>query len=429
MTRVRKYNLLILIFIICVISLFSLTYNLSVKNVISSVTGDNRVLLRSGTEALIYELQNSKSINQWEAAVKEFTEFEIIVEDSKNNVVAKNTTEVFSAEGITEVNKFLYKGEKYTVISSVYLFDGLSSHNEELIKFILTELIIALAAALVVIVLFYVGILRPYKAFYDSIEEYEKTGKTEKKSFSGYIGKVYNRFFALTQSIEQNENNQKRIIASISHDIKTPLTSIMGYAERLSKDNISEERKERYTNKIYTKAVEIRELVDEFDEYLGYSRSDFSGKQKMSLKELCRQFNNEYTDELASYAVAVKTETSIKDGSVLIDKKKFSRVFGNIIGNSVKHFNDTTDKQIRFTVLENKNEAVIKIADNGSGVSDENLKVIFEPFYTSDKGRKVAGLGLAICKEITESHGGRIYAQKSDMGGLEIIIKLPLVLE
>lgn len=429
MTRVRKYNLLILIFIICVISLFSLTYNLSVKNVISSVTGDNRVLLRSGTEALIYELQNSKSINQWETVVKEFTEFEIIVEDSKNNVVAKNTTEIFSTEGITEINKFLYKGEKYTVISSVYLFDGLSSHNEELIKFILTELIIALAAALVVMVLFYFGILRPYKAFYDSIEEYEKTGKTEKKSFNGYIGKVYNRFFALTQSIEQNENNQKRIIASISHDIKTPLTSIMGYAERLSKDNISEERKERYTNKIYTKAVEIRELVDEFDEYLGYSRSDFSGKQKMSLKELCRQFNNEYTDELASYAVTVKMETSVKDGSVLIDKKKFSRVFGNIIGNSVKHFNDTKDKQIRFTAVENKNEAVIKIADNGSGVSDENLKVIFEPFYTSDKGRKVAGLGLAICKEITESHGGRIYAQKSDMGGLEIIIKLPLVLE
>ena len=75
----------------------------------------------------------------------------------------------------------------------------------------------------------------------------------------------------MTKNLERQQQNQRRIIASISHDIKTPLTSIMGYAERLSKDNVTQERKERYLDTVYTKSVEIQQLVNEFDEYLGYN--------------------------------------------------------------------------------------------------------------------------------------------------------------
>ena len=71
-----------------------------------------------------------------------------------------------------------------------------------------------------------------------------------------------------------------------------------------------------------------------------------------------------------------------------------------------------------------RKKVYINIADSGKGVAEEKLDVIFEPLYTSDEGRKVAGLGLAICREIVDSHGGKIYAKSSEYGGLEICIEL-----
>lgn len=414
-------------FIIFIISAFAVSYNISVRSILASVTDDNRLLLQEETKNFISEIESKESTEEWNDVLKNYTDFDIMIENSEGVVVAKNATEIVSGEGITEKSHFYYNGEIYTVISTIHLLNGFSEHSGELIEFIITELIICLGAAIILAILIYVSLFRPYKVFYDSIEEYEKTGKAEKKSFKGYIGKVYNRFFALTQNLENHENNQKRIIASISHDIKTPLTSIMGYAERLSNDNLSPERKERYIDTIYTKALEIRQLVDEFDEYLGYNRLGKNDKKRMSLKELTERFQKEYTDELAACGVCLEVKSDVHTSCVFVDRKKINRVFGNIVGNSVKHFNETQDKKIRFTVKENKSEAVIKIADNGEGVKKEDLEMIFEPFYTSDKGRKVAGLGLSICKEIIESHSGKIYAQQADIGGLEIVIKIPVM--
>ena len=106
-----------------------------------------------------------------------------------------------------------------------------------------------------------------------------------------------------------------------------------------------------------------------------------------------------------------------------IDMGKFKRVFGNIFGNSMKHF-ISEKKLIDFEISCDKKKIYINISDSGDGVEEEKLDMIFEPLYTSDEGRKVAGLGLAICREIVESHSGKIYARTSRYGGLEICIEL-----
>ena len=200
----------------------------------------------------------------------------------------------------------------------------------------------------------------------------------------------------------------------------------MGYTERLKKDNVSAERKEQYIETIYTKAQEIRRLVDEFDEYLDYSNSGQTEKERIKISDVFDELRREYEDELSAHSVETEFILEENGEEIFADRKKLSRVFGNIIGNSVKHFEKKENKKIRFTVSCGKKEAVITISDNGSGVKEESLEVIFEPFYTSDKGRKVAGLGLSICREIIENHGGQIYAEKSDMGGLSVVIRLPV---
>ena len=104
-------------------------------------------------------------------------------------------------------------------------------------------------------------------------------------------------------------------------------------------------------------------------------------------------------------------------------------MFGNVIGNSIKHMEDNTkEKEIKI-LFERKNDKVlISINDNGHGVDEKDLDKIFEELYTSDKGRKVAGLGLSICKRIVEGHNGKIWAENNNDGGLSIKFEIRIAL-
>ena len=99
------------------------------------------------------------------------------------------------------------------------------------------------------------------------------------------------------------------------------------------------------------------------------------------------------------------------------------RVFGNIIGNSLI----TTGAGHSCLLLKAGDPIIFSVEDNGTGVCESELDRIFDPFYTSDKGRSVAGLGLSICREIVEACGGTIWAQNNESGGTAIKISLPVV--
>ena len=100
------------------------------------------------------------------------------------------------------------------------------------------------------------------------------------------------------------------------------------------------------------------------------------------------------------------------------------RYFGNLIGNSIRH---SGAEQLKLEVLcrQEGREVVLEFWDNGAGVPEELLQQIFEPLYTSDRGRKVSGLGLSICRSIIRAHGGTILAENRPQGGLLVRAVLP----
>lgn len=239
------------------------------------------------------------------------------------------------------------------------------------------------------------------------------------------IGQLEESFSILAKSLSDEKKIQKRIIASISHDIKTPLTSVMGYAERLIKKKIDAEKQKQYLNTIYSQAKDIEAIVSEFDGYL-----ETSTESKLDLKPyetafICKMLSDEYVQQLAENGIQVSVENFCEAGSkIYVDMAKLRRVFANTIGNSIRHANaeklsifmkaEETEKFVRFT-----------ISDNGQGVPENEIPLIFEPFYTSDKSRRVSGLGLSICQGIVNAHGGHIGASHSETGGLSIRIELP----
>lgn len=383
------------------------------------------LILHEYNDEIIKKLQNTDSTEEWQKIVDSYDEIIIHIEDSGENIVAVTSGREWSILDVKIQNPFKFEDDAYMIRSSVYFLRGYLTDASYIFRFVTSIITIVFFIGIFLIAVIYAFMLRPVYRLYDNIEAYENGFKPKRTAHRSQIGILQNRFVEMTETIDRQQQDQKRIIASISHDIKTPLTSIMGYAELLKKENLPEERKQRYLSTVYQKSVDIKGLIDDFDEYLSYNMESSLHMVNMPVPQMMEKLIDGYEEELSHIGVKFIYHRPAGKGTVNADITKLRRVFGNIIGNSVKHF-DKDDKLIEVKSFIENGFFVIRVSDNGEGVDSKKLELIFEPLYTSDEGRKVAGLGLAICKEIIEIHSGIIYAEESEYGGLSIVIKLKL---
>ena len=420
----RNLNFVIILVVLGLILSFSYSYNNYVKSSYAESAENNREIVRQYNNEIIGRILLQEDIEAWSDIVGEYADLAVEIEDNNNMNVIQSVGENFKEPSIRVRTPFEFKNKVYLIESSMFVFkDYDEGINGALYNFVIIEASLGIAFLCMLVFALYNFKLKHYKKLYKAIEDYEKTGKLKKAELKGYAGHIYKRFRSMTENLEIQRKNQQNIIASISHDIKTPLTSIMGYAERLGKDNISEERRARYLDTIYGKSLEIQKLVNEFDEYLSFDVPLQSETEEITTEYLTEKLREDYESDLELLGVKLIVNNRAPGAKMSVDKSKMKRVFGNIFGNSVKHFN-SQEKIIDVDISCDKQKIYIVISDNGEGVEEEKLEVIFEPLYTSDEGRKVAGLGLAICREIIESHGGDIYARKSESCGLAICIEL-----
>ena len=229
------------------------------------------------------------------------------------------------------------------------------------------------------------------------------------------------------------EENRKTLIANISHDLKTPITSIQGYIEAITDGNdITPENLNKYLKIIYSNSTYINKLID--DLFL-FSKLDMQKLEFQFEKVLARPFFNdlleEFKFELEERQIGFNylDNTSV-DVWLNIDRKRIYQVFKNIIGNAVKH--GLTQNLSINIVLYTRNEFIyIDIKDNGSGISADKLPHIFDRFYRIDTERTKdfmsTGLGLAISKELVEAHSGRIDVTSIEKEGTCFTVVLPSI--
>jgi len=232
------------------------------------------------------------------------------------------------------------------------------------------------------------------------------------------ISQLNKSFSKLSMTLYEEKQLQNRIIASISHDIKTPLTSVLGYSERITKKVLTTEKQKQYINTIYNQAKDIEAIVNEFDDYLSASLPDKGEQRNYFVNYLCKMLQEEYSTQLTEQNILFLVENKCENHrAIYVDIFKFRRVFSNIITNSIRHAK-VKDVKISLIAESSQRHIFFTLADNGGGVNDSDLPHIFEPFYTSDKSRRVSGLGLSICKQIIEGQDGTITAFNNDQGGL-----------
>ncbi len=231
------------------------------------------------------------------------------------------------------------------------------------------------------------------------------------------------------------EQEMQELISNISHDLRTPITAIKGYAEGIM-DGVADtrEKQEKYIKTIYTKASDLSVLVDELS---FYSKIDcntmpytFSCINLGSYFEDCL---GEITLDLEVKNIEVEYHNDTDTGTnVNADAEQLKRVISNIVGNSVKYMGK---KQGHITIrimegagFNRAEEVVISIEDNGPGIASKDIPFIFERFYRADASRNSTkggtGLGLAIVKKIIEDHMGTIWAESEEDKGTTIYFTL-----
>ncbi|WP_175615951.1 sensor histidine kinase [Piscibacillus halophilus] len=261
----------------------------------------------------------------------------------------------------------------------------------------------------------------------------EVKGKDEISELAETFEKMRQQLKETEELNERYEQNRKELIASISHDLKTPITSIKGYVNGI-RDGVANtpEKMNKYIETISAKSNELDDLIDELFMYskLNLNKIPFH-YEKMDLKAYLEDYVDELRFDIQERGGTVHFQ--IEEGTDYIveaDREKINRVMSNVIDNSLKYM-DKEEPQIEVTLKSDQSQVTVEIKDNGSGISEESLKQIFDQFYRTDESRNSStggsGIGLAIVKQIIENHGGNVWAESKEGIGTSVYLTLPKV--
>ena len=224
-----------------------------------------------------------------------------------------------------------------------------------------------------------------------------------------YFSDVFASFDKMAEKLEESEKEKRSMLADISHDLKTPITVIQGYAKALNDGMISDEDKRRYTEAIEDKADNLNELINMFYDYSKLDHPDYAiNLEKTDIITYFRDYLASKYDELELAGYALEVDIPEKHLYAMIDRQQLCRVFENLIVNSVRHNEKGTI--IYAGVKDEDNLIRLTLGDNGKGIAAKYEQTIFTPFVVGNESRNEggSGLGLAISKKVVELHGGTI---------------------
>ncbi|MCZ8531915.1 sensor histidine kinase [Psychrobacillus psychrodurans] len=231
--------------------------------------------------------------------------------------------------------------------------------------------------------------------------------------------------FSVNELIEQLEKVQiqsiksqtarRSLLSSISHDIRTPLTSIIGYIDALQDDiATSEKEKQEYLVIISKKADSLKQLIDEIFDMAKLDADEISLKvESLNLAEIARELLIEFLPKVKNDHTELHISIPEKKCFVIADRLSLMRIIRNIIQNALEHGKD--GKTLGIELIEKANEYQLLIWDQGPGIPKENLEFVFERMYRGDLSRTLisagSGLGLSIAKALVEKNQGEIWVE------------------
>ena len=227
---------------------------------------------------------------------------------------------------------------------------------------------------------------------------------------------------------KQSEQAYKRLMTSLSHDVKTPLASLVGYLEAVESKMVTGAEQEEYIRVAAEKAHHLKEFVTVLFEWVKLDAGEqIFHFELCDLNELSRNIMADWVPLLESHDLTYEIEIPETEYMTRVDSTAYTRILNNLLQNILTH---SVASQVSLTVTETEQQAKIVVADNGKGISVSDLPHIFERMYQCDHSRaaKGMGLGLSIAKELVSVHKGTITAASIPGAGTTFTIMLPKAL-
>ena len=264
----------------------------------------------------------------------------------------------------------------------------------------------------------------------DLMEEIPVRGEDEFSEIAASINEMRQNLYETMEAQKAVEKTKDELITNVAHDLRTPLTSILGYLDLLTQgDFLTEEQKQKYLGIVSSKAKQLETLVKDLFDYTRYDRNKVKIKKEiLDLNLFVPQLVDEFYPSFIDHQLECRTD--FYEGALNIEGngELLARAIGNLISNAIKYGADGKLVEVHTGLKDKK--AFVAIVNYGKIIPAKDLDKIFDKFYRVENSRSLktggTGLGLAIAKNIINLHEGNIWAT-SDESGTRFQIELPVV--
>jgi len=280
-----------------------------------------------------------------------------------------------------------------------------------------------------IIVVFVVAFLRPIRKIEFAAEQYAAGNLKYDLHLKGhgemrYLGDTLNY---MAHELDASEDYQRQFISNVSHDFRSPLTSIKGYLVAIKDGTIPPESQEKYIDIVISETERLTGLTYSLSQLNSVSASSFQmSPESFDINEIVRQVAESFGGQCIKKGINFNLNFADESSVVVADKAKIQQVIYNLVDNAIKFSH--SDSSIDIEIFPRGEKYFVSVKDYGEGISKENLKRIWTRFYKTDssrgKDKKGTGLGLAIVKEIINAHGEFIDVISTEGVGTEFIFSL-----
>lgn len=367
-------------------------------------------------------------VPKYELLKDSYSEFELLQAISMSDEDERYFVLVDTVEEDNDFKTILIRVPEDKVSLAINIFSVPYSLGKPLFKLYIKVISIALVFFIISIVAYSIWTAKKFKKPLSKIDnalgkviegDYEEKlvldGEKEFIVISDTINYLIDKLKASREENKKIEESKTRMLIDLSHDIKTPITTIRGFSAALYENLIEEEeQRKRYYKTIYNKSEKVGELVDDLFEFVKLESVQY--KLKLEVVDICeflRQLIAEYFDEISEREFDLVVNIPEIVIELKIDKRLFKRVISNLIDNSLKY--NPSGTRLKIELRDLGRSIVIEVSDNGVGIPDDIKDTLFDPFVRGDSSRKSdggSGLGLSIAKKIVENHNGEISIVK-----------------
>lgn len=393
--------------------------------------------------------------------IAKYTESEIWIVDDKGEVIYTSNSQTFigknrllknifpykigSYYGVGDFGKYFDTEKKLSVINTIvsqyktigyvilhYDYGNIIEQGNGITYIFIAIIIVIMLFALIIFGALSLSIIKPINRIIGAVKEYSSgnLGYVVAVNTNDEIGLLADALNDMSDSLKKTQEYQKQLLANVSHDFRSPLTSIKGYIEAILDGTIPDEMQEKYLNTVLRESKRLSSLTEEI---LELNRID-SGRFMLDIKPI--EINGIIRDTARSFEgrcskrnITIQLIFADENNYVLADSVKIQQVCYNLIDNAIKFSGNNSEIVVETT--KNKDKLMVAVKDAGCGIASDELKKIWERFYKSDisRGRDKgsSGLGLSIVKEIIQQHKENINVVSTLDVGTTFIFTLKLI--